>query len=103
MNSPEREKAAETGGDSTREPSTVVATDLEDEKSPEDTPSDGTGPKASDGPGQPTTDDEYPHGARLMFIIIALALSIFLMALDTVGLPSDFQPVSIVSEWSELN
>ncbi|KAK5654929.1 hypothetical protein OQA88_6685 [Cercophora sp. LCS_1] len=70
--------SAYLSGGSTRAPSTI-----ELEKKAEDTDSGST----KDEPSTPTIseeaeEDEYPHGAKLVFVVVALVLSIFLVALD---------------------
>lgn len=51
-------------------------TDTEVEKQPED----GVSSKADDAP-----ETEYPKGMKMFFIVLALVLSIFLLALDMVS------------------
>lgn len=80
---------------STRAPSTAGRVDDEkkeanDEKKvneKEEAVSDSEEPTVED-----PNPDEYPSGARLLFIVVALVLSIFLVALDMVSLPSAVIP-----------
>jgi hypothetical protein len=65
--------------DSTRAPSAVV--DAEIEAKTEDV---AVGEAETFDPDD-LTNAEYPDGFRLVFIVIALVLSIFLVALDMVG------------------
>lgn len=73
---------------STRTPSTIPP-DLDYEKKTEDSSSitaDDERKREADAE-QPSPDEattEYPTGARLIFIVIALVLSIFLVSLDMV-------------------
>lgn len=75
---------------STRAPSTApdVASDYDEKK-------DGAGNVTDEGKGEtrptasePTSSslEEYPTGARLVFIVVALVLSVFLVSLDMVRL-----------------
>lgn len=73
---------------STRAPSTVPDIDYDEKK-------EGTGKTTDEETGEArpvgleptqTNPGEYPTGARLLFIVIALVLSIFLVSLDMVCL-----------------
>lgn len=78
---------------STRAPSTQPAMDAE--KSDVEQSDVSAHKKSLDTPDEPMTaaedlagvqdPEEYPTGARLIFIVVALVLSIFLMALDMVS------------------
>lgn len=76
---------------STRAPSTVP--DLDYEKKRNDTSSMTSDDERKKEPAteEPNADDatttEYPTGARLTFIVVALVLSIFLVSLDMVSSP----------------
>jgi hypothetical protein len=83
---PEKEKAAEWSGGSTRAPSTNFDTDLEEQKrrgneTATDDEAEKAAPPAEETPEAPK---EYPEGARLAFVVVALVLGIFLVALDLV-------------------
>lgn len=75
---------------STRAPSTApdIASDYEEKKDSTDNVTDEETGEARPAGTEPTqaSPGEYPTGARLVFIVIALILSVFLVSLDMVRL-----------------
>ena len=73
---------------STRAPSTAPDVDYEEKKSGVGNVSDEETGRVQPASIEPTeaSPSEYPTGARLLFIVIALILSVFLVSLDMVRL-----------------
>lgn len=77
----------EQNADSTRAPS--MTPDLEDERKNGDvrsTEQKNDGVETS--PQEKVAEGEYPQGFRLIFIVVALVISMFLVALDMVSTTS---------------
>lgn len=66
-----------TTGETTRSPSIIDGGNLEK----------GAEPNSEENAGE--EEPKYPDGARLIFIVVALVLSIFLVALDMVSPPKN--------------
>jgi hypothetical protein len=84
--------SAYLSGESTRAPSTMESTAELEKKGETDSASTKEEPSLP----SPTSDDEeaieYPHGAPLFFVVVALVLSVFLVALDMVSCTIDLWP-----------